>query len=70
MHFTRSGQKQIFEIQIQIEFDSVDRGRLRGSIPLAGTVSVRDITGAVGSKGDLRGQVDPYLFEPDSNRLR
>jgi hypothetical protein len=26
MYFTRSGQKQIFENQIQIEFDSVDRG--------------------------------------------
>jgi hypothetical protein len=50
MNFTRFEQKQIFEIQFQIGFDSVDRGKLRGSIPLAGTVSVRDITGAVGFK--------------------
>jgi hypothetical protein len=43
MQFTSSGQKQRFEIQIQIDFDLVDwglTGSLRGNLLLADIVSV------------------------------
>jgi hypothetical protein len=62
MYFTRSGQKQIFENQIQIEFDSVDRGGLtrprRGSNLLGDTDSVWNRTWTVGLSGVARFRLD------------